>query len=58
MTFSDLLETGKNVASQNNGTNNGYISYDNTTDGVENLANTTLQKEINIPDTGYINQAR
>ncbi|HBZ2695163.1 TPA: TrbI/VirB10 family protein [Klebsiella pneumoniae] len=56
MTFSDLLETGKNVASQNNGTNNGYISYDNTTDGVENLANTTLQKEINIPDTGYINQ--
>ncbi|MEJ3301467.1 TrbI/VirB10 family protein [Escherichia coli] len=56
MTFSDLLETGKNVASQNQGTNNGYISYDNTTDGVESLANTTLQKDINIPDTGYINQ--
>lgn len=56
MTFSDLLETGKNVASQGSGTNNGYISYDNTTDGVQNLANTTLQKDINIPDTAYINQ--
>ena len=56
MTFSDLLETGKNVASQGSGTNNGYISYENTTDGVENMANTTLQKEINIPDTAYINQ--
>lgn len=56
MTFSDALETGKNALSQSKGTNNGYISYDNTTDGVQDLANTALKRDIDMPDTGYINQ--
>lgn len=50
----DTLATAGNVASNSN--SNSSVTYDNSSDSVEDMATTALKRDINIPDTGYINQ--
>lgn len=50
----DSLATAGNAASGSN--SNASVTYDNSTNSVEDMATTALKRDINIPDTGYINQ--
>lgn len=51
-----LIDDGLVIVGDKINKNNSSVSYDSTSDTIENMAAEALRNSINIPPTGYVNQ--